>query len=116
MPRNGDGSSDNGPIEGQNIVHGNSGDVCSLAAIHHFIYIRITDNLFRHLLSPSTLRTTLHLLPSSRRAQVRFFYQTFGNKVYANEFAAIEGLNASGGGNKADQAEPTVAGDAPKKQ
>lgn len=27
MPRNGDGSSDNGPIEGQNIVHGNSGDV-----------------------------------------------------------------------------------------
>ncbi|EUC37078.1 hypothetical protein COCVIDRAFT_34405 [Bipolaris victoriae FI3] len=26
MPRNGDGSSDNGPIEGQNIVHGNSGD------------------------------------------------------------------------------------------
>lgn len=27
MPRNGDGSSDNGPIEGHNIVHGNSGDV-----------------------------------------------------------------------------------------
>ncbi|KAL6705765.1 hypothetical protein ACN47E_006402 [Coniothyrium glycines] len=26
MPRNGDGSSDNGPIEDQNIVHGNSGD------------------------------------------------------------------------------------------
>ncbi|KAF2133165.1 hypothetical protein P153DRAFT_363386 [Dothidotthia symphoricarpi CBS 119687] len=26
MPRNGDGSSDNGPIEGQNIVHGSSGD------------------------------------------------------------------------------------------
>lgn len=26
MPRNGDGSSDNGPIEGQNIIHGNSGD------------------------------------------------------------------------------------------
>lgn len=29
---------------------------------------------------------------------------------------ALEGLNASGGGNKADQAEPTVAGDAPQKQ
>ena len=27
MPRNGDGSSDNGPIEGSTIVHGNSGDV-----------------------------------------------------------------------------------------
>lgn len=27
MPRNGDGSSDNGPIEGQNIIHGASGDV-----------------------------------------------------------------------------------------
>ena len=26
---------------------------------------------------------------------------------------AIEGMNASGGGNKADQAEPTVAGDKP---
>ncbi|KAF1836491.1 hypothetical protein BDW02DRAFT_566921 [Decorospora gaudefroyi] len=26
MPRNGDGSSDNGPIEGQTAVHGNSGD------------------------------------------------------------------------------------------
>ncbi|EDU51327.1 hypothetical protein PtrSN002B_002545 [Pyrenophora tritici-repentis] len=26
MPRNGDGSSDNGPIEGQDIIHGNSGD------------------------------------------------------------------------------------------
>ncbi|KAH7380664.1 hypothetical protein BKA66DRAFT_419775 [Pyrenochaeta sp. MPI-SDFR-AT-0127] len=26
MPRNGDGSSDNGPIEGHDIVHGNSGD------------------------------------------------------------------------------------------
>ena len=25
MPRNGDGSSDNGPIEGQDIVHGTSG-------------------------------------------------------------------------------------------
>ena len=25
MPRNGDGSSDNGPIEGQDIVHGSSG-------------------------------------------------------------------------------------------
>jgi hypothetical protein len=30
MPRNGDGSSDNGPIEGQNIIHGASGDVCGL--------------------------------------------------------------------------------------
>jgi hypothetical protein len=27
MPRNGDGSSDNGPIEGQEIVHGTSGSV-----------------------------------------------------------------------------------------
>lgn len=27
MPRNGDGSSDNGPIEGHDIVHGASGDV-----------------------------------------------------------------------------------------
>jgi hypothetical protein len=27
MPRNGDGSSDNGPIEGQEVVHGASGDV-----------------------------------------------------------------------------------------
>jgi len=26
MPRNGDGSSDNGPIEGQDIIHGASGD------------------------------------------------------------------------------------------
>jgi hypothetical protein len=29
MPRNGDGSSDNGPIEGQEVVHGTSGDVRS---------------------------------------------------------------------------------------
>jgi hypothetical protein len=29
MPRNGDGSSDNGPIEGQEVVHGTSGDVSS---------------------------------------------------------------------------------------
>jgi hypothetical protein len=28
MPRNGDGSSDNGPIDGHEIVHGASGDVC----------------------------------------------------------------------------------------
>ena len=28
MPRNGDGSSDNGPIEGQELLHGASGDVC----------------------------------------------------------------------------------------
>jgi hypothetical protein len=27
MPRNGDGSSDNGPIEGKEILHGTSGDV-----------------------------------------------------------------------------------------
>ncbi|ORY17798.1 hypothetical protein BCR34DRAFT_596670 [Clohesyomyces aquaticus] len=26
MPRQGDGSSDNGPIEASNIIHGNSGD------------------------------------------------------------------------------------------
>lgn len=26
MPRNGDGSSDNGPMEGGNVIHGNSGD------------------------------------------------------------------------------------------
>ncbi|KAF1921030.1 hypothetical protein BDU57DRAFT_509581 [Ampelomyces quisqualis] len=25
MPRNGDGSSDNGPVEGQEIIHGSSG-------------------------------------------------------------------------------------------
>ncbi|KAJ4377636.1 hypothetical protein N0V83_000464 [Neocucurbitaria cava] len=31
MPRNGDGSSDNGPIEGHDIVHGASGD----ATIQH---------------------------------------------------------------------------------
>jgi hypothetical protein len=29
MPRNGDGASDNGPIEGQDITHGTSGDVMS---------------------------------------------------------------------------------------
>jgi hypothetical protein len=27
MPRNGDGSGDNGPIEGNDVIHGNSGDV-----------------------------------------------------------------------------------------
>jgi hypothetical protein len=27
MPRNGDGSSDNGPIDGHEILHGTSGDV-----------------------------------------------------------------------------------------
>lgn len=26
MPRNGDGSSDNGPFEANNVIHGNSGD------------------------------------------------------------------------------------------
>lgn len=31
MPRNGDGSSDNGPIEGHEILHGMTGDVCALA-------------------------------------------------------------------------------------
>lgn len=30
MPRNGDGSSDNGPVEGGNVIHGNSGDVYCL--------------------------------------------------------------------------------------
>jgi hypothetical protein len=27
MPRNGDGSSDNGPIDGHEIIHGTTGDV-----------------------------------------------------------------------------------------
>jgi hypothetical protein len=27
MPRNGDGSGDNGPVEGNDVIHGNSGDV-----------------------------------------------------------------------------------------
>lgn len=32
MPRNGDGSSDNGPIEaGENLIHGASGDVSYFA-------------------------------------------------------------------------------------
>ena len=28
MPRNGDGASDNGPIQGKEILHGVDGDVC----------------------------------------------------------------------------------------
>ncbi|KAF2632442.1 hypothetical protein BU25DRAFT_331919 [Macroventuria anomochaeta] len=75
MPRNGDGSSDNGPIEGQNIVHGNSGDVPQ----------------------PQHAKNNVAPAPELEKG------------------AAIEGLSASGGGNRADQAEPTVAGDAPKK-
>lgn len=31
MPRNGDGSSDNGPIDDHEILHGTSGDVRCLA-------------------------------------------------------------------------------------
>ncbi|KAL1594139.1 hypothetical protein SLS59_008973 [Nothophoma quercina] len=76
MPRNGDGSSDNGPIEGQNIVHGNSGDASA---------------------QPQHAKNNVAPAPELEKG------------------GAIEGLNASGGGNKADQAEPTVAGDAPKK-
>ncbi|KAJ8112050.1 hypothetical protein OPT61_g5495 [Boeremia exigua] len=76
MPRNGDGSSDNGPIEGQNIVHG-SGNAAG---------------------QPEHAKNNVAPAPELEKG------------------AALEGLNASGGGNKADQAEPTVAGDAPKKQ
>ncbi|KZM27151.1 uncharacterized protein EKO05_0004680 [Ascochyta rabiei] len=75
MPRNGDGSSDNGPIEGQNIVHG-AGDAPA---------------------QPEHAKNNIAPMPEIEKG------------------AALEGLNASGGGNKADQAEPTVAGDAPKK-
>jgi len=35
MPRNGDGSGDNGPIEGSDVIHGNSGDVRSMALYMH---------------------------------------------------------------------------------
>jgi hypothetical protein len=91
MPRNGDGSSDNGPIEGQNIVHGD-GKVSSS---------------FR--LRP-TFNTDLSLKPDSQPQHAK------NNVAPAPELekgGAIEGMNASGGGNKADQAEPTVAGDKP---
>ncbi|KAJ4382005.1 hypothetical protein N0V86_002331 [Didymella sp. IMI 355093] len=73
MPRNGDGSSDNGPIEGQNIVHGTG----------------------KPESQPEHAKNNIAPAPELEKG------------------GAIEGMNASGGGNKADQAEPTVAGDKP---
>jgi hypothetical protein len=89
MPRNGDGSSDNGPIEGQNIVHGAG---------------KVRPQSF----ADSTVLT--HPQPESQPEHAK------NNIAPAPELekgGAIEGMNASGGGNKADQAEPTVAGDKP---
>merc|ERR1711939_1243626 len=70
MPRNG-GDSQNGPIEGQPIVHGNSGDASKV---------------------PEHTKNNVAPAPELEKG------------------GAIEGMNASGGGNKADQAEPSVAG------
>ncbi|KAF1933095.1 uncharacterized protein M421DRAFT_416681 [Didymella exigua CBS 183.55] len=74
MPRNGDGSSDNGPIEGQNIVHGAG----------------------KPEAQPAHAKNNVAPAPELEKG------------------GAIEGLGASGGGNKADQAEPSVAGDKPR--
>jgi hypothetical protein len=74
MPRQGDGSSQNGPFEEGNIVHGNAGD----ATLQH-------------------AKNNVAPMPEIEKGQ------------------AIEGMNASGGGNAPDQAQPTVASDEPKK-
>ncbi|KAH7078010.1 hypothetical protein BKA63DRAFT_509491 [Paraphoma chrysanthemicola] len=72
MPRNGDGSSDNGPIEGHDIVHGSSG-----------------DKTLQHA------KNNVAPMPEGEKGE------------------AIEGLNASGGGD-AQKADPGV-GEAAKK-
>jgi hypothetical protein len=58
MPRNGDGSGDNGPIDGHAIIHGTSGDVCDVVlekAKHVLTLSR------KHFSTPSMLRQCLRL-------------------------------------------------------
>jgi hypothetical protein len=70
MPRNGDGSSDNGPVEGSEVVHGNSGDVRPPHTTHlPLINLPITNNHDRP--PSSTPRTTSRRCRRSKRAKVR---------------------------------------------
>jgi hypothetical protein len=60
MPRNGDGSSDNGPIEaGENLIHGASGDVS---------YFAIPTLQVHVILSWHTHTSAGPLMPSSKQA------------------------------------------------
>ena len=93
MPRNGDGSSDNGPIEGQNIVHGAG---------------KVRSSLF-----DSVHTFNANLCPAKPESQPQHAKNNVAPAPELEKGGAIEGLGASGGGNKADQAEPTVAGDKP---
>jgi hypothetical protein len=53
MPRNGDGSGDNGPIDGHEILHGTSGDVSAVKEPGHGILTR----------SQTTLQHTKYVAP-----------------------------------------------------
>jgi hypothetical protein len=115
MPRQGDGSSQNGPFEEGNIVHGNAGDVSSPAAHCHRLP---TDARIQATLQHA--KNNVAPMPEIEKGQgtlePRLLPLSNASNVHTDARpTAIEGMNASGGGNAPDQAQPTVASDEPKK-
>ena len=90
MPRNGDGSSDNGPIEANDVIHGNSGSVClpllpcpscpiSQPSIH--LYLNETHEANTPQAELQHTKTNVAPMPEIEKGE------------------ALEGMNASGGGD-----------------
>lgn len=95
MPRNGDGSSDNGPIEGNDVIHGNSGSV-RLALI-------TTSYLTSHHITTHALPTHHQTLQRANlttpQAELQHTKTNVAPMPEIEKGEALEGMNASGGGD-----------------
>jgi hypothetical protein len=103
MPRNGDGSSDNGPIEGQEVVHGTSGDVRSrTSSLSSPLFQFQIDLLLTNLVTdhPSARQEQRRADAGDREGR-RYDHPTRerNDEVWRTDSTtALEGMNASGGG------------------
>jgi hypothetical protein len=107
MPRNGDGSSDNGPIEGQDIVHGTSGSVR-----HHFPLLPATTQLTSQQETLQHVKDHIAPMPEIEKGEgtspqslaYRHFWCGMRDLQFRKEctlmcLLALPGMNASGGGD-----------------
>jgi hypothetical protein len=102
MPRNGDGSSDNGPVDAGEIVHGASGDVRSFPTSHPFPRASHLDSspFTSHLYLFSRRPRFFQGYTDSRGAQTSLKHtQNVAPLPEGEKGEAIEGMNASGGGS-----------------